>query len=71
MGALFLLSNQGKDKNEDLCVLDLDYRTIPICDGHYDFIQNLIRAFKYFTVRLSSLLSSGSKLTSISVSSGL
>jgi hypothetical protein len=58
-------------KNEDLCVLDLDYRTIPICDDHCDFIRNLIGAFKYFTVSLSSLLSSGSKLTFISVSSGL
>lgn len=57
--------------NEDLSVLDLDYRIIRICDGHCDFILTLIGAFKHFKVSLSSLLSSGSKLTSISVSSGL
>jgi hypothetical protein len=56
-------------RDEDLRGLDLNCRILPTCGGRCDFIWAPTGAFKCFTTSLSSLLSKGSGLTAISVSS--
>ena len=54
------------EKEKDSRGLDSDCRKASTCDGRHDRIRTQIGAFKYFMKILSSLLSNGSDLTSIS-----
>ena len=67
---LFCLGNKERtEKEKDSRGLDSDCRKVSICDGRHGRIWTRIGAFKYFMEILSSLLSNGSDLTSISIRS--
>ena len=57
------------EKEKDSRGLDSDCRKASTCDGHHGRIRTRIGPFKYFMEILSSLLSNGSNLTSISIRS--
>uniref|UniRef100_A0A0A9EBL4 Uncharacterized protein n=1 Tax=Arundo donax TaxID=35708 RepID=A0A0A9EBL4_ARUDO len=64
---LFCLGTMERIKRErGLRRLDSDCSTAPTCDGRHDFIWTRIWAFKYSMESLSSIISNGSSLMSIS-----
>jgi hypothetical protein len=69
---LFCLGMMGRIKRGDRsCGLVSGCRTATTCDDLCDFIRTPFWAFKYFMESLSSLLSNGSGLISISILSRL
>jgi hypothetical protein len=60
-----LVHEKKESKSNTFWMLDSDCRTQPNCNGCHDFIRTPIGAFLDFTESLSSLLSNGSRLSSI------
>jgi hypothetical protein len=61
-----LVQGKKESKSNTFWMLDSDCMTEPSCNSCHEFIRTPIGAFLDFTESLSSLLSNGSRLTSIS-----